>query len=83
MFTEYYKILDFDNIGSMLSIFFFDMCQYLNFNKSLFTKLSFVLDDLQCCKLLITMVKCFEYLSIRSFADKLQQFVTIGNVIIL
>lgn len=81
MFSKNDKIFNFDDIGCLLDIFFFNMSKNLNLYKSLLVEFSFISDNFQSKILFFLMVKNFNNLSITSFAHFLQYLITIGNMV--
>ena len=69
MFAENDKIFDPDYIGLLIHICFFYVTEDFDFNKGLFGETGLVFDDLESYLFFGLVVKGFEHLSVRSFAD--------------
>lgn len=81
MFSENDKIFDFDNIRVLLNIFFFDMSENLNLNKSLLIKFSFISDNLEGQILFFLMIKNLNDFTITSFTHFMYYFITVSYMI--
>lgn len=77
------EILHPNDVGVVLMVSLLNMAQYLNLKKSLFGALWLILDDLDSNVLFIFVVEGLDNLSIRSFANRGNNFIPIGNMITL
>ena len=83
MLPKYHEILHPYNIGLVLLVSLLDMTQYFNLKESLFGALWLIFDDFDSNMLFILMVNSFYNLSIRSFANGLDNLISIRYMITL
>jgi hypothetical protein len=82
VFPEDDEVLDLDNVGSVISILFFDMSQQLNLNKCLLVELGLVPYNFECQMFLLLVIKHFKHLPVTALAHFLQYLIPVSYMVV-